>query len=87
MQCPNYKVVFVIVAVITIHNVKLTAVPTPDTSMAQSTFREIAPFELEVEAEIQVESEPYIELTKTSYHWMPTACRWPAPWPGKQRTS
>ena len=27
MQCPNYKVVFVIVAVIKRHNVKLTAVP------------------------------------------------------------
>jgi hypothetical protein len=28
--------------------------------MAQSTFREIGPFELEAEAKIQVESEPYI---------------------------
>ena len=60
MQCPNYyKVKFVIVAVITRHNAKLTAVPTPAISMAQSTFREIGPFELEVEAEIRVEIEPY----------------------------
>jgi hypothetical protein len=60
MQCPNYKVNFVIVAVITRHNAKLTVVPTPAISMEQSTFKEIGPFELEVKAEIQVESESYI---------------------------
>ena len=58
MQCPNYKVMFVIVAVIMRHNDKLTVVPTPAITMAQSTFWEIGPFELEVEAKIQVESEP-----------------------------
>ena len=39
------------------HNVNLNAVPTPAISMAQSTSRKIGPFELDVEAEIQVESD------------------------------
>jgi hypothetical protein len=53
---------FVIVTVIIKHhNDKLTAIPTSTISMARSSFREIGPFELEVEAEIRAESEPHVE--------------------------
>jgi len=77
----SYKIKFVIVTVITLHNAKLTAIPTPAIRMAQSTFREVGPFELEVlQVEIQVEGEPYIEPTNTSHRWtLPTACLCPAP--------
>jgi hypothetical protein len=75
----NNRVKFVVVAVITRHNIELTAVTTPAISMlVQLTFREICPFELEVEAEIEVESEPYMEPANTS---SPTACLWLAPLP------
>jgi len=77
----RYKIKFVIVTVITLHNAKLTAVPIPAIRMARSTFREVGPFELGVlQVEIQVEGEPYIEPTNTSYRWTPpTACLRPAP--------
>ena len=43
----SYKIKFVIITVITLHNAKPTAVPTPAIRVARSTFREVGPFELE----------------------------------------